>query len=359
MSSVIDFRPRGECTLDVISLGEVMLRLDPEADRIRSARSFRVSEGGGEYNVARALSSCFGLRAGIVTAIVDNELGRLIEGFMRQGGLDVSGVQWREFDGVGRGCRNALNFVERGFGVRKPIGVSDRGHSAASMLAPGDIDWDHLFGSLGVRCFHTGGIFTALSEQTARLAEEGIRAAKRYGTRVSYDLNYRPSLWRAHGGLEAARELNARIVPLVDILIGTDPGSLDASESQELSERLTRSIESTSTRHPEIAVIAATERRVHSANLNDWSAVAWTKRTGAIHGSRRLAVQVFDRVGSGDGFAAGLIYGLLAGEDLPRCLEYGIAHGALVMTTPGDTSATSLEEVQALAGSEAQGDIDR
>ncbi len=201
-------RPAEECAFDLVALGEVMLRLDPGEGRVRTARSFRVWEGGGEYNVARGLRRCFGLRTAVVTALADNDVGRLLEDLVLQGGVDTSLVRWAPFDGVGRTVRNGLNFTERGFGVRGAIGVSDRGHTAASQLKAGDVDWEHLFGTLGVRWFHTGGIFAALSETTPAVVEEAMSAAARHGTIVSYDLNYRPSLWKAVGGVERAREVN-------------------------------------------------------------------------------------------------------------------------------------------------------
>src|SRR3954452_1033084 len=187
----LTLRPAEECRYDEVSLGEIMLRLDPGDGRIRTTRSFRVWEGGGEYNVARGLRRCFGLRTGVVTAFADNEVGRLVEDLILTGGVDTSFVRWVPYDGVGRSVRNGLNFTERGFGVRGATGTSDRGHTAASQLKAGDIDWDHLFGDLGVRWFHTGGISAGLSETTPDVVTEAVAAAHRHGTVVSYDLNYR------------------------------------------------------------------------------------------------------------------------------------------------------------------------
>ena len=203
-----------KCRWDFLSLGEVMLRFDPGDRRIWTSRNFEVSEGGGEYNVARGLKRCFGLNTAIVTAIADNPVGRLLEDLLHQGGVDQSLVKWVEYDGVGRSVRNGLNFTERGFGVRAALGCSDRGHTAVSQLKPGDIPWEDIFGTHGVRWFHTGGIFCALSESTPQVALEAMRAARKHGTIISYDLNYRDSLWKAIGGKKRAQEVNRSLAPL-------------------------------------------------------------------------------------------------------------------------------------------------
>src|SRR5476651_1247511 len=202
----IQLRDKSTCKYDQISLGEVMLRLDPGEGRIRTARNFQVWEGGGEYNTSRGLRKCFGYKTAVVTAFVDNEVGHLVEDFIMQGGVDTDFIKWREDDGIGRTVRNGLNFTERGFGIRGAVGVPDRGNSAASQLKPGDFDWDDIFGKQGVRWFHTGGIFAALSETTAALTVEAVKAANKHGTIVSYDLNYRPSLWKTIGGLKKDRK---------------------------------------------------------------------------------------------------------------------------------------------------------
>ena len=347
----ISFRSPSDCAYDLVALGEVMLRLDPGSDRIRSAYEFRVHEGGGEYNVARALSSCFGLRCAIATSLVDNEVGHLLDGLIRRGGVDVSFCQWLPFDGVGRTARNPLNFTERGFGVRSALGVSDRGHSACSVLKPGDIDWEHLFGKLGVRCLHTGGIFTALSPSTAAVAEEAMLAARRHGTKVSYDLNYRPSLWQDAGGAHAAEDLNRRLLPLVDVVIGVPTANPERSDPTH-GNPLERVIPDLREQYPNVACAAVTRRTVHSASNNDWSAIAWSKQTGLVAARDRKNIEIFDRVGGGDGFAAGFLFGLLEGYELRRALDYGTAHGALVMTTPGDTSSARLQDVRELAAAE-------
>src|SRR5579859_7115933 len=191
---------RDKCTFGQLSLGEIMLRFDPGEGRVRTARTFKVWEGGGEYNVARGLRRCFGLNTAVATAFADNDVGRLLEDFVLQGGVATEFVKWMPFDGVGRTTRNGLNFTERGFGIRGAVGVSDRGNTAASQLKPGDFDWDHIFGKAGTRWLHTGGIFAALSETTAALTVEAVKAAKKHGVMVSYDLNYRPSLWKSIGG---------------------------------------------------------------------------------------------------------------------------------------------------------------
>jgi len=214
----LKIKPASDCKFDQLSLGEVMLRLDPGEGRVRTARHFTVWEGGGEYNTSRGLRKCFGLRTAVCTAFVDNEVGHLVEDFIMQGGVATDFIKWRDDDGIGRTVRNGLNFTERGFGLRGAVGVSDRGHTAASQLKPGDFDWNHIFGQLGVRWLHTGGIFAALSETTAQLVIDAVKAAKKHGTIVSYDLNYRPSLWKSIGGQKKAREVNREIAKYVDVM---------------------------------------------------------------------------------------------------------------------------------------------
>lgn len=348
-----DIRPRTDCHFDSVSLGEVMLRFDPGEGRIRTARNFTVWEGGGEYNVARGLSRTFGLRTSVATSLVDNELGRLTENLILAGGVDQSLIVWRDFDGVGRSARNALNFTERGFGVRGGLGVSDRGHSAASMLKPGDIDWDHLFGVMGVRWFHTGGIFAGLSEATAHTTHAAMTAARRHGTIVSVDLNYRPSLWGEAGDEFRTRRIFSELAHNADVLIGgptdfSERLSVDTPDDLAEPDRLDRLAEGVLKRFRNLSLVASTVRRVKSASVNDWSAVART-RDGSRFASRKYtSLEIMDRVGGGDGFVSGLIYGLLAGQGVAKAMEYGAAHGALAMTTPGDNSMASLREVDAL-----------
>jgi len=356
----LSIRPASECRYDAVSLGEVMLRLDPGEGRIRTARTFRALEGGGEYNVARGLRRAFGLRSAIVTALADNEIGRLVEDLILNGGLDTSFIRWVAYDGIGREARNGLNFTERGFGVRGAVGVSDRGHTAASQLKRGDVDWDHLFGELGVRWLHTGGIFAALSESTAEIAIDAVTAAKKYGTVVSYDLNYRPSLWKAIGGRAKAQEVNREIARFIDVMIGNEE-DFTASlgfEVEGMDEDLATldvdafaaMIEKAAAAYPNFKVIGTTMRTVHSATINDWGAIAWSRSTGVVQAAHRERLEILDRVGGGDSFASGLIYGLLTGEPLQTAVEYGAAHGALAMTTPGDTTMVTKAEVLKLAG---------
>jgi 2-dehydro-3-deoxygluconokinase len=346
----------GQCRFDCIALGEVMLRLDPGEGRIRRTRTFQAWEGGGEYNVARGLRRCFGLRTAVVTALVDNEVGRLIEDLMLQGGVDLRYLQWVADDGIGRRIRNGLNFTERGFGVRGALGVSDRGHSAASQMTVGTINWKGVFGADGARWFHTGGIFASLSESTADFAIEACTEARRHGVIVSYDLNYRPSLWKDRGGLEGARAVNRGIAPLVDVMIGNEEDfavglGINAGGESKLLEGasdFSRMVDAAVAEFPNFQLVATTLRSVKSATVNDWSAMCW--HDGTIYRSRDYpALEVFDRVGGGDSFASGLIYGLLQGESPPVAVNLGAAHGALAMTTPGDNSMASLDEVRKLA----------
>jgi 2-dehydro-3-deoxygluconokinase len=355
----LTLRPAKECLFDELSLGEVMLRLDPGEGRIRTTRSFQAWEGGGEYNVARGLRKCFGLKTAVCTAFVDNEVGHLIEDFIMQGGVCTDFIRWRTDDGVGRTVRNGLNFTERGFGVRGAVGVSDRGNSAASQLKPGDFDWEHLFGKLGVRWFHTGGIFAALSETTAALTIEAVQAARRHGTVVSYDLNYRPSLWKSIGGIKRAQEVNREIARHVDVMIGNEE-DFTASlgfEVEGADEHLSKietaafqtMIRKAVAEFPNFKVAATTLRRVITATKNDWGAILY--HDGAFYESRKYPeLEILDRVGGGDSFASGLAYGFLAHNDPQKAVDFGAAHGALASTTPGDTSMATLKEVEKLMG---------
>ena len=355
--TVLNIRPRGECRWDEVSLGEIMIRLDPGDGRIHTTRSFRVWEGGGEYNVARGLHKCFGLRTAVVTAIVDNPVGRLLEDLINQGGVDMSHVKWVQFDGLGRAARNGLNFTEKGFGLRGAVGCSDRGHTAVSQLAPGDIDWDAIFATDGARWFHCGGIFAALGDHSPEVAIEAMRAARSAGVVVSYDLNYRPSLWEARGGPARAVEVNRRIAGLVDVMIGNEEDFTKAMgfEVEGLDENCSKldpgnfrkMIAAAVAEYPNFKVVATTLRGVKTAGVNDWGAVCWAD--GRFHeAAARADLEVYDRVGGGDSFASGLIYALLAGKGPAEAVEYGAAHGALAMTTPGDTTMATLKEVENL-----------
>ena len=348
-------RPAAEARWDLVALGEVMLRLDPGEERIATTRTFRAWEGGGEYNVARGLRRCFGMRTAIITALADNPVGRLVEDLMLQGGVDLSHVRWVPYDGVGRQVRNGLNFTERGFGLRGAVGCSDRGHTAASQLRPGDVDWDEIFAREGARWFHCGGIFAALSESTALVAAEAMASARRHGVVVSYDLNYRPSLWKAIGGQARAREVNRALAPFVDVMLGNeedftaalgfevdglDP-NLSALEPANFGRMMARVTEA----YPNLRFVATTLRNAKTATRNDWGAAAYVD--GSLHvATVRVDLEILDRVGGGDSFASGLIYGLLTGRTVEDALEFGAAHGALAMTTPGDTSMATLAEVQ-------------
>jgi 2-dehydro-3-deoxygluconokinase len=351
----LTLKPASTCRFDLVSLGEVMLRLDPGDTRIHTTRAFRVWEGGGEYNVARGLRRCFGLRTALVTALVDNPVGRLLEDLLLQGGVELSHLRWVKDDGVGRSVRNGLNFTERGFGVRAAVGCSDRGHTAVSQLKPGEIDWDAIFGGEGVRWFHTGGIFAALSETTPLVAKEAMAAAKRHGTVVSYDLNYRASLWKSIGGQKRAQEVNRELARHVDVMLGNEEDFTAALgfEVEGLDENLSaldpgnfrKMIEQAIASFPNFQAVATTLRAVRSASINDWAAVVWSG--GRLHQSRAHdGLEIWDRVGGGDSFASGLIYGFLAGKDAQWAVECGAAHGALAMTTPGDTTMASLAEVE-------------
>lgn len=347
---VVSIRPREECRYDAVSLGEVMLRLDPGEGRIRTNRQFRAWEGGGEYNVARGLRRVFGQRTAVVTSLVDNEVGRLVEDLILTGGVDTSFVRWVPGDGLGRSVRNGLNFTERGYGIRGALGVSDRGHTAVSQLKVGDIDWEFLFGELGVRWFHTGGIFAGLSTTTPDVAEEAMTVAKRHGTVVSYDLNYRPSVWEAVGGPARALEVNRRLARHVDVMFGClNLGQPSSDESLPAPELATfqRRVEDLTGEYDNLRVVATTLRTVHTATVNDWGAIAWTDGQ-IIEATHRPGLEILDRVGGGDAFAAGLIYGLLSDRGLADAVELGATHGALAMTTPGDTSMATKAEVERL-----------
>jgi 2-dehydro-3-deoxygluconokinase len=351
----LKIKPKSECRWDLVSLGEVMLRLDPGEGRVATTRTFQVWEGGGEYNVARGLKRCFGLDTAVVTALVDNPVGRLVQDLIYQGGVDQSNLKWVKDDGVGRSVRNGLNFTERGFGVRAALGCSDRGHTAVSQLSPGQIDWETIFGKLGARWLHTGGIFSALSETTPLVAKEAMEAARRHGTVISYDLNYRPSLWKSIGGQKRAQEVNRGLAPLVDVMLGNEEDftaalgfeveGVDESLSELDPTAFGKMIERAVKTFPNFAVVATTLRNATTATLNDWGAVCWSD--GKLYQApNRTALEILDRVGGGDSFASGLIYGLLMQKGPQWAVECGAAHGALAMTTPGDTTMATLSEVE-------------
>ena len=357
--SALQIKSAESCKYDLVSLGEIMLRLDPGEGRVRTARQFTAWEGGGEYNVARGLRRCFGLNTGVVTAFADNDIGRLIEDFILQGGVDTSWIQWAPYDGIGRTFRNGLNFTERGFGIRGAVGTPDRGLTAASQMKAGDVDWEELFGKQGVRWFHTGGIFAALSESSAGVVEEAVKIAQKHGTIVSYDLNYRPSLWKAIGGHAKAQEVNRNIAKYVDVMIGNEEDftaclgfeveGVDENISTIEIDNFKHMIERAVKDFPNFKVTATTLRAVQTATINDWSAICWAD--GQFHESRKYPnLEILDRVGGGDSFASGLIYGFLATGDAAKAVDYGAAHGALAMTTPGDTSMATTQEVEKVMG---------
>jgi 2-dehydro-3-deoxygluconokinase len=353
----LNIRKKENCRWDLVSLGEVMLRLDPGDGRVATTRSFHVWEGGGEYNVARGLKRCFGMDTAVVTALADNPIGRLVQDLIYQGGVDQSHVRWLPYDGIGRQVRNGLNFTERGFGVRGAVGCSDRGHTAVSQLKPGDIDWEKIFGDEGARWFHTGGIFCALSETTPLVAREAIEAARKHGTIVSYDLNYRESLWKSIGGKARAQEVNRGLAPLIDVMLGNEEdftaclgfevegvddnlSKLDIGNFRQMIERATKEF-------PNFKIVGTTLRNAKTATINDWGAVCYAN--GEFYqATTRENLEIFDRVGGGDSFASGLIHGLLMNQGPQYAVDCGAAHGALAMTTPGDTTMATLSEVEKL-----------
>ena len=349
---------------DCLSLGEVMLRLDPGEGRIHTTRQFAVWEGGGEYNVARGLRRCFGLRTAIATVLAENPVGRLVEDLILQGGVDTSLLKWVPYDGVGRTVRNGLNFTERGFGVRAAAGCSDRGHTAIGHVKSGDFDWTSIFGEQNAtRWFHSGGIFAALSASTAEVAAEAMDAARSHGTPISYDLNFRDSLWKSIGGKAKAQEVNRELVRKVDLLLGNeedfsamlgvhikgvteDFGELPIAGYEEMLREVAAA-------YPNLKLIASTLRTAHTASRNAWGAIA-LYQDQIVHVPQR-DIDILDRVGGGDSFASGLIYGFLAGKPVEWAVKCGVAHGALAMTTPGDTSMATLAEVErAMKGGSAR-----
>ena len=353
----LKIKPKSECMWDVIALGEIMLRLDPGDMRIKTARSFRVWEGGGEYNVARGLAKCFGLDTTVVTGIVKNDIGYLLLDLINQGGVDTRYIKWFDYDGIGRSVRVGLNFTEKGFGIRAALGVSDRANSAVSKLKAGDIDWNKIFKVDGVRWFHTGGIFAALSETAPQVIIEAAKAAKKAGTIVSYDLNYRSSLWKAVGGSKKAVEVNREIAKYVDVMIGNEEDfiasfgfaveGIDKNLSKLDPENFKKMIACCINEYPNFKAVATTLRAVKTATINDWGAILYYDNN--FYTARTFEnLEIYDRVGGGDSFASGLVYGFLSGKSPQEIVEYGAAHGALAMTTPGDTSMASLAEVESI-----------
>jgi len=349
---------------DCVSLGEVMLRLDPGDGRIHTARHFDVWEGGGEYNVARGLRRCFGLRTAVATALAENPVGRLVEDLILQGGVDTALVQWMPYDGVGRTVRNGLNFTERGFGIRAAAGCSDRGQTAISQVKPGDFNWPLIFGTgNGTKWLHTGGIFAALSPSTAEVAAEAMDSARAASAPISYDLNFRDSLWKSIGGKIKAQEVNRELVRKVDVLLGNEEdfsamlGVHLKGVSEDFAElpiaAYEQMLRDVAAAYPNLKLIATTLRTAHTATRNAWGAIA-LHQDKIVHVPQR-DIEIYDRVGGGDSFASGLIYGLVAGKPIEYAVQCGVAHGALAMTTPGDTSMATLAEVErAMKGGSAR-----
>lgn len=355
----LNLRKKEECMFDAVSLGEIMLRLDPGEGRIRTARQFKAWEGGGEYNVIRGLHKCFKMKTAVITAFADNEVGMLMEDFINQGGVDTSLIKWMPTDGIGRLCRNGINFTERGFGIRGAVGCSDRANTAISKATAEDFDFEYIFGTLGVRWLHTGGIYAALSEASCETVIEACKIAKKYGTVISYDLNYRPSMWSAIGGLEKAREVNKAVAQYVDVMIGNEEDftaclGLEVEGNDESLKNLNidgykKMVANAAGAYPNFKAIATTLRQVKTATVNDWSAICFAD--GKVVRSKEYpGLEIMDRVGGGDSFASGLIYGLMTTNDPEKAVNYGAAHGALAMTTPGDTTMANLKEVESLMG---------
>src|SRR5262245_39071086 len=343
------------CSLDFLSLGAIVHRLDPGPIPFRKARSFDVHVSGGEYNVAANLADCFGLKTGIATAMVKYGIGELVQTRVKETGVTPF-YKWFEHDGV-RGPNIATVYSDRGLGVRPPVVFYNRSNEAGALLKPGDFDWPAIFGA-GVKWFHSGGIFAALSPTTSELIIEAMKAAKAAGAITSFDLNYRAKLWASVGGEKRAVETIRRIVAHVDCLIGNEedlqkglgvkgPEVTKKAESKLDPEMFFGMIEATVKALPHIKLVATTLREVHSSNRHEWGAVLWY--AGNRHVSLTAHLDVLDRIGGGDGFAAGLIYGLMAGRSPEDALRLGWAHGALLTTFPGDVTMARLDEVEALA----------
>jgi 2-dehydro-3-deoxygluconokinase len=344
---MLNIKTKSENSYDLISLGEILLRFDPEYERIHNARHFRVFDGGAEYNVARSLSKVFRQKTAIVTALADNPLGRLAEDFAMNAGIDASEIVWRTPDGMGANTRNGLYFIERGFGLRPPNSAFDRGNTAVSQLKTGDVDWNKIFDAKSPRWFHTGGVLTGLSETTPQIALEAIKIAKEHGAIVSYDLNYRGSLWSNRGGKKAANALNREILPFVDVVFGvisddfvTSVAEFDADVFQAAAEKMRNDF-------PNLEILVSTLRDVHNASLHSFGAACFADGKVTVAEDYRQTA-VLDRVGSGDAFVSGFIYALLNGKDLQFAVDCGTAHGVLSMTTVGDNSTATVEEIQHL-----------
>lgn len=354
MSNGLQIKQSGqEGALDLVSLGALVHRLDPGVIPFRKAMTCQIHVSGGEFNVAANLADCFGLRTGVATAMVDYPIGELIAERVKAMGVKPFYKRFKH-DGV-RGPNMATVFSDQGYGVRAPVVFYNRSNEAAALLKPGDFDWDKIFAD-GVRWFHSGGIFAALSETTAELIIEGMQAAKAAGAVTSFDLNFREKLWKISGGADRAASVINRIVENVDVLVGNEedlqkglgiPGPEVAAKSKLDPSVFFGMIDSVVSKHPNIKVVATTLREVHTTSRHSWGAVAWVN--GESHVSMTAELDVLDRVGGGDGFASGFFYGLLTGESAEEALKLGWAHGALLTTFPGDTTMASLEQVRAFA----------
>jgi 2-dehydro-3-deoxygluconokinase len=342
-----------DCQLDFLSLGSLIHRLDPGIVPFRKARSVDIHVSGGEYNVAAGLSDCFGLKTGIASAMVDYGIGELVEARVREMGVQAIFKRF-EHNGVD-GPNIATVYSDRGYGARPPVVFYNRANEAGAMLKAGDFDWDEIFGR-GVRWFHSGGIYAALSGTTSGLIIEAMQAAKKHGVITSFDLNYRPKLWAPIGGLEEAQKTFRKIVENVDVLLGNEEdlqlGLGIEGQDVEKSSRLDPSaffgmIEQVTHDFPGVQAVATTLREVENSNRHQWGAVVWCHGEQAVSPVRELGV--IDRIGGGDGFATGLIYGFLDGRSLDECVRLGWAHGALLTTFPGDTTMARLAEVEAFA----------
>ncbi len=344
---------RPDAALDFVALGALIHRLDPGVIPFRKATECHIHVSGGEFNVAANLADCFGQRTGIVSAMVDYPIGELIGERVKAMGVKPFYKRFKH-DGV-HGPNIATVYSDRGQGMRAPVVFYNRSNEAAAQLKPGDFNWDEIF-SGGVRWFHSGGIFAALSKTTPELIIEGMKAAKAAGAIVSLDLNYRAKLWNILGGHERALEVISRIVQNVDVIIGNEedlqlglgiPGPEVAAASKLDPSAFFGMIDQVRAQHPQVKVVATTLREVHSTNRHSWGAVAWID--GKTYVSPTCELDVVDRVGGGDGFAAGLIFGMLTGEEPDACVRLGWAHGALLTTFPGDTTMASIEQVRSLA----------
>ncbi len=344
---MLKINDKKDCSLDFASLGEILLRFDPENERIYNARSFRIFDGGAEYNVARTLAKVFRQRTSIITALADNSLGRLAEDFAQQAGVDTSEIIWRDHDGMGSNTRNGLYFIERGFGLRAPDSCFDRGHTAVSQLKAGDIDWQNIFARKKVRWFHTGGIFTGLSETTPQTALEGVEVAKANGAVVSYDLNYRGSLWKNRGGKDAANKLNSEFLPFADVVFGVISDDFKPGAAKFDVEKFKNAAEIMHDDFPNLQMIVSTLRDVHNAGSHNFGAACFADGKVFI-ADKYEKTSVLDRVGSGDAFVSAFVYGLLNGKSTQLALDLGTAHGVLAMTSIGDNSTATISEIEQL-----------